>query len=87
MLSSSATLSKHILPATTPTGVGSPLLLGVDDVAKLLNVSARTVWTLTESGELPHLRIGRRVLYPVDALRRWAEARTQGGSVTPQAIT
>lgn len=43
----------------------SPLLLSVTEAARLLNVSPRTVWSLTESGSLPHVRIGRRVL-PTD---------------------
>jgi excisionase family DNA binding protein len=57
----------------TPT----PLLLSALEAARLLNVSPRTVWSLTEAGSLPHVRIGRRVLYPVDALRRWTQAQTR----------
>jgi excisionase family DNA binding protein len=81
MHSSSATRSAQSdsLPSDALNG-SAPLLVGIDDVARLLNVSARTVWSLTESGSLPHLRIGRRVLYPVDGLRRWAAERTRGGA-------
>lgn len=71
------------LPTTAPLAeAAEPLLVGIDDVARLLNVSSRTVWSLTNSGSLPHLRIGRRVLYPVDGLRRWAADRTSGGAST-----
>jgi len=32
---------------------GGPLLLKVNEVAELLNLSTRTVWRLTSIGELP----------------------------------
>jgi excisionase family DNA binding protein len=70
--------------ATTPPQGGQPLLVGVADVARLLNVSARTVWSLTDTGQLPHLRIGRRVLYPLESVRAWTIARTQA-FVPPRA--
>lgn len=60
-----------------------PLLIGAADAARLLGVSARTVWTLTKVDGLPHFRIGRRMLYPVDALRRWTAERTRGGVQNP----
>ncbi len=43
--------------------------------ATRLGISDRKLWELTadrRSG-IPHFRLGRAVLYPVDALRRWAE--------------
>lgn len=65
------------LPHSATDVAVSPLLLSVTEAARLLNVSPRTVWSLTESGSLPHVRIGRRVLYPPDALRHWTEAQTR----------
>jgi excisionase family DNA binding protein len=59
------------------------LLIDVDAVARLLNVSSRTVWTLTSTGQLPHLRIGRRVLYSVASIRAWTEAKLTAGPTTP----
>lgn len=35
-----------------------------DDVAELLGVDPRTVTSAVESGQLPSLRVGRRVLIP-----------------------
>jgi excisionase family DNA binding protein len=64
---------------TKPSTGSEPLLVGVEEAARLLNVCSRTLWTLTQSGNLPHLRIGRRVLYPVEGLRRWIADRTSGG--------
>ena len=41
----------------------------------MLAVSPRKLWAMTASGEIPHLRIGRLVRYPVDGLESWiAEA-------------
>lgn len=83
MHDSSVTRSPQLFAASgSPDSGSTPLLVGIEEVARLLNVSSRTVWTLTVSGSLPHLRIGRRVLYPVDAVRRWTAERTQGGGTT-----
>ena len=53
-----------------------PLLLDVRAAARLLGVSPRTLFTLTRQG-LPHVRIGRRVFYPLDKLREWVARKTQ----------
>jgi excisionase family DNA binding protein len=51
------------------------LLLTAQQAAKALAISPRTLWSLTDSGEIPSVRIGRAVRYdPVD-LRTWIEAR------------
>jgi excisionase family DNA binding protein len=78
---SSATRFSQVQSTVTPPdeNVGR-LLVGIDEVARMLSLSARTVWTLTNTGHLPHLRIGRRVLYPVDALCHWTAERTRGGA-------
>ena len=60
------------------TVVHSPALLRDYDVAVLLSVSRRTVWSLTGSGTLASVRLGRRsrrwrlvdVLEFIDALSR-----------------
>jgi len=82
---SSATRS-HSFAASLPSpNPSEPLLIGVEEVARLLNVSPRTVWTLTATGELPHLRIGRRVLYSSEGVRSWTQSRLQ--AVVPTAAT
>jgi excisionase family DNA binding protein len=52
------------------------LNLSVDGAATALGVSPRTVRTLIARGELPTIRIGRRVLLPCGALEEWIRART-----------
>jgi excisionase family DNA binding protein len=41
------------------------------EAAKALGVSERTLWGWTHAGTVPYVRIGRTILYPVDALRDW----------------
>lgn len=51
------------------------------EAAKAIGISERSLWTLTKANEVPHTRLGKSVLYPVDALRKWLEARAmQGGA-------
>jgi excisionase family DNA binding protein len=50
-------------------------LLTAEEAARWLNISPRTLWGLTASGELPHLRIGRLVRYDVADLKAWIQAR------------
>jgi excisionase family DNA binding protein len=51
------------------------LLVSTHEAARMLGVCTRTVWELTRAGELPCVRIGVRVLYSPDTLRRWVAAR------------
>lgn len=54
------------------------LLLTPQQAAEALAISPRKLWGMTASGEIPHIRIGRSVRYPVDDLRRWIDAQTKG---------
>ena len=47
------------------------LLLSIREAAGLLGVCERTIWTLTKERQLPHVRIGRRVLFSRKALHEW----------------
>ena len=44
------------------------LLVRPAEAARLLSVSQRTLWTLTQSGVLPCVRLGRSVRYSPAAL-------------------
>ncbi|MFO0897985.1 MAG: helix-turn-helix domain-containing protein [Pirellulales bacterium] len=54
-----------------------PLALRPREAAKALGVSDRTLWSWTHHGDIPHLRIGRTVLYPVEGLQAWLRSRSQ----------
>ena len=51
------------------------------EAAKALGISERLLWEWTSRGEVPHVRKGKAILYPVDSLRRWLEdqATTERG--------
>ena len=55
-----------------------PLLLTALKAAKLLAISPRTLWTLTDSGVVPCVRLGRSVRYSVDDLREVIRTNRSG---------
>ena len=42
---------------------GLPLLISAVQAAKELGISPRSLWTLTQVGTIPHVRLGHRVMY------------------------
>jgi excisionase family DNA binding protein len=51
------------------------LLIDVNEVAKLLNVSARHVYRMDEAGAIPKaIRIGAAVRWSLDEIRNWIAA-------------
>ena len=63
-----------------PDRLLTTLLVDTREAARLLNISTRTLWTLTARGELPSVRIGRRVLYRVETLREFTQRQEGTGS-------
>jgi excisionase family DNA binding protein len=55
--------------------VSTALLLTPRQAAQALAISERTLWTLTDRGDVPCVRIGRLVRYPADALQQWIADR------------
>ncbi|MEQ8209403.1 MAG: helix-turn-helix domain-containing protein [Lacipirellulaceae bacterium] len=55
------------------------ILLKPAQAAESLEISQRKLWSMTNSGEIPHVRIGRSVRYPVEDLRRYIYSKLQGG--------
>ena len=53
------------------------LLLTARDAAKALSVCEKTLWTLTQQGAIPVVRIGRAVRYPLDGLKQWIKEQSQ----------
>jgi hypothetical protein len=51
------------------------LLWNAKRAAAALGISPRLLWTMTNTGEIPCIRIARRVLYSPDSLRAWRDAR------------
>ena len=53
------------------------LAMRAREAAKAIGVSERTLWQWTQDGYVPHIRRGKVVLYPVDALREWLNQQAQ----------
>ncbi len=47
-----------------------PPILTVEQTAKLLGISRGLAFAAVRTGEIPHIRIGRRILVPRDTLLR-----------------
>jgi hypothetical protein len=47
------------------------LALRPRDAARSLGIGERLLWSLTNQGIIPHVKLGRATLYPVRELRRW----------------
>ena len=56
------------------------LLLTPAQAAEALAISSRKLWGMTASGEIPHVRLGRCVRYPLDELQRWIDEQQKGGN-------
>lgn len=62
-----------------------PLLVRVEEAARMLSLSRSTIYEMMDSGELPSVRRGAARRIPVSALRAWVErqvgAATSGNVV------
>jgi excisionase family DNA binding protein len=67
---------------TNPVALG-PKLLTPKQPAQSLAISERTLWTLTKSGQITHVPIGRLVRYDVADLQKWIE-RCKSKPVEPE---
>jgi excisionase family DNA binding protein len=54
----------------------STLALRPKAAARVLNVSERLLRTWTKQGRVPHIRVGRVVLYPTNLLLEWLSQQT-----------
>lgn len=67
------------MPSNPPT-VNNALLLTPKEAAEALAISPRKLWSMTAAGEIPHLRLGRSVRYPLNDLRHWISDQQKGGA-------
>lgn len=54
-------------------GAAEPLLVSEREAARLLGISARTMWSIGNRGEIPRVRIAARVLYDSRDLRAYID--------------
>jgi excisionase family DNA binding protein len=74
-----ATPPTAAIPAAELTHAGDAprLALRPKAAARALDIGERLLWSMTNRGEIPHVRLGKRVLYPVAELERWLAERAQ----------
>lgn len=56
---------------TSPEDRAHPLGLRPKEAARALGIGERLLWTLTNQGLIPHVRLGRAIVYPVSALEEF----------------
>ena len=72
------TVPKNVSARTEPE---TPCLaMRPREAAKALGISDRLLWQWTDRGLVPHVRLGKAILCPVDSLRDWLrkQARSAG---------
>lgn len=78
-----ATHGEEVIVSDSPpnphTDNPPPLALRPKQAAKALGIGVRLLWELTNRGEIPCVRIGRCVTYPVALLRDWLAEQAEGG--------
>lgn len=59
----------------------SRLALRPKDAAKALGISERLLWDWSRQHGLPTVRVGRVILFPIDAIKAWLNSRCTTGDV------
>lgn len=54
-----------------------PLLVRVEEAARILSLSRSTIYEMLDSGELPSVRRGSARRIPLAAVRAWVERQTE----------
>lgn len=76
--SGTATVAARTPPSRLSPGVGTPveqrLVYTVEEAATLLGISRSFAYEAVQRGDVPSMRIGRRILVPKAALERFLES-------------
>jgi excisionase family DNA binding protein len=56
------------------TNETEPAVLSVNECAKMLQISRGSAYQAIATGEIPHLKIGRRILIPRVAIQKLLES-------------
>ena len=63
-----ATTLDSVLAPTKPLSKYESDLLTVENMAEVLDASTRTIYRLAEGGDLPCVKVGRRLYFPKNRL-------------------
>lgn len=74
-------MTNDTAPAATDTASNGPMpeqraTMRVEEAAKVLGIGKSAAYAAVHNGELPSIRIGRRLLVPTTALRRMLDNTT-----------
>lgn len=61
------------------TATLNPLTIPIPEACRLIGIGRSKFYELVASGEIPAVRLGRRTLIPLDALRAFIEAKAKDG--------
>ena len=53
------------------------LAVGLAEAAEMLGVGRSTLHRMVRAGEIPHVRIGRRIIFPMAALNAWLDEQAR----------
>jgi len=53
------------------------LAMRLREAAKAPGISERLLWEWTDKKDVPHVRLGKAILYSVDVLRDWLQQQTR----------
>jgi len=53
------------------------------DVSEILNVRIETLnqWRCNQKYNIPYIKIGRRILYPIDQFYKWLESHQKNNNI------
>lgn len=63
-----------------------PLLLKPAEAAECLTISPRKLWSMTNAGEIPCIRMGKAVRYDLADLRDWIEQNKVNLAESPKNL-
>lgn len=49
------------------------------EAARALGIGERLLWSMTNQGLIPHLRLGKAIVYPIDSLQTWLTEQASKG--------
>lgn len=69
-----------------PQDTNADALWGVEEVAPVIRKSVNGVYKMVEKRLIPHIRMGRKILFDPAEIRRWLEGLTVR-PVEPRSVT
>jgi Helix-turn-helix domain len=59
-----------------------PLVVDATEAAQMLSIGKRKLWSETNCGNIPCVRIGRAVRYSIESLREYVRNQSTGSGAT-----